>query len=369
MTGAPMRALYVLPSGADGPDTRLLWHLLARLPAVGVAPSLCFLVDGPVRERWTSALEGARGRALAPAGRRVSERRAIVGVAEAIRAAEARIVHSIGPEAHIAASRAAKRAGVPMVWTQTGIAAWGRLRELRAAWSPAGAVLLHTAAGAHAQHRVNVWRRPCRVIAPGVGLPERLREHRQADARAGLGLPASGIVAASVGPFGATACHERFLSAGASLCHARAAARLIVAGTSGDPGDLGARAAALGLGDVTTLVEPARLAAALDAADIVFHGDAGEAQVPVALLEALASGAAVVAEPSQLVREVVADGATAVFTPPDHEALAVALLALADDTRLRTSLGAAGAATAREHFDADRMAIDVRALYRELVGA
>lgn len=286
-----------------------------------------------------------------------------------VRGVGAQVIHAIGPAAQVRSSSAAKRAGVPLIWTQPGVARWGRLLDMRAALSSARAVVLHSKVGARAQRRMNLRRQRCRVVVPGVMLPERLREHRRADARSALGMPADALVAASVGPLGDAGFHDRFFKAGASLCHARRVARLLVAGTSGEPAQTQRRAASLGVGDLTTVSGPAALGPALDAADIVYFSGDDAPVVPVTLLEALAAGVAIVTEPTPLIREIVDPGITALEVPRDHEALAVALLSLADDPLRREAMAREAAHTARERHDAERMTGEVAALYRELVGA
>jgi len=62
-------------------------------------------------------------------------------------------------------------------------------------------------------------------------------------------------------------------------------------------------------------------------------------------------------------------GAGAVLVPPgDAEALAAALLRLADDAELRARLGRAGRAHAGSHFGRARLAAGVARVYRGVAG-
>jgi glycosyltransferase involved in cell wall biosynthesis len=312
--------------------------------------------------------------ALRPAGKGAGRTRLAREVAALARETGTQVLHAVGTAAQLVAARAAKDTGLPELWSQPGVTQWGRLTDLRAGLSPARAVLLYSREGEAAQRKLFYRRSRCRRLTAGVGLPERLPEHRHADARAALGIAPEAVVAASLGPLGDAAAHETFLRAAASLCHARPHARLIIAGTRGDDGgpqSVMARAAALKLEGRVVIVPPANFTRALDAADIaVYDAAASEPLVPVPLLQALAAGLAVVVHDGPLVGEIVTHADNALLSPRgDHEALAVALLALADDPHRRAALGSAAARLARERHDAARMAAEVLALYRDLLAA
>lgn len=374
MTPPAIRTLFVAPRADDEPDTLLLGHLLAHLPRPSVEAAVCFLQGGPLVTRWQAEL-GVRVTALRPAGKGGSRGRLGRELAAIAREIGAQLLHATGTTAQLVAARAASETGLPSVWSQTGVTQWSRLTDLRAGMSNARAVLLYSGAGEAAQRKLFFRRARCRRLTAGVGLPQRLPEHRLAEARAALGIESDAVVAASVGPLDDPAFHECFLRAATSLCNARAQARVVIAGTHGadgaGKGSLRSRIDALGLGGRAIVVPPADLGRALDASDIaVYDGAAREPLVPVPLLQALAAGLAVVVHDGPLLGEVVTHGDNALVSPRgDHEALAVALLALADDQRRRAALGAAAARRAREHHDADRMAAEVVALYRDFLAA
>lgn len=82
-----------------------------------------------------------------------------------------------------------------------------------------------------------------------------------------------------------------------------------------------------------------------------------------ALLEAMASGLALVASDIPAFREVVQSGTNGLLVPPgDSDALADALQALAQDSGLRSRLGAAARASI-EHLTCDRAAEQIRDLF------
>jgi glycosyltransferase involved in cell wall biosynthesis len=86
------------------------------------------------------------------------------------------------------------------------------------------------------------------------------------------------------------------------------------------------------------------------------------------LLDAMASGKAVVASSTGGIPEVVADGETGILVPPrDAEALAHAIVALLTDDALRTRMGAAGQRRARELFSAERMVEETVGVYERVL--
>lgn len=77
--------------------------------------------------------------------------------------------------------------------------------------------------------------------------------------------------------------------------------------------------------------------------------------IPNAILEAMASGLAVVSTPVSGIPEVVRDGETGLLVPPgDADALAGAIRRLIEDADLRRRLGDAGRALVTREFDAER---------------
>lgn len=104
----------------------------------------------------------------------------------------------------------------------------------------------------------------------------------------------------------------------------------------------------------------------LNEADILVLASHEEG-LPLAILEAMAGGAAVITTPVGAVRDAVTDGETGRLVPPgDVPALAAAIAALLDDEAERSRL----AANARRRFEAmftiERTADATAALYRSL---
>jgi glycosyltransferase involved in cell wall biosynthesis len=90
---------------------------------------------------------------------------------------------------------------------------------------------------------------------------------------------------------------------------------------------------------------------------------------PLAVLEALLAGTAVVASDVGSVAEAIRDGETGLLVPPDdHVALARALQRLIADQALGPRMGERGRRVVLDHFTADHMAKAFESLYTELTG-
>ena len=89
----------------------------------------------------------------------------------------------------------------------------------------------------------------------------------------------------------------------------------------------------------------------------------------LAAVEAMAAGLPVVAAAADGLREVVEDGVTGrLVAPGDAGALTAGLIELASDPARAAALGRAGRRRAFARFSSDRMAADVEALYRRVLG-
>jgi glycosyltransferase involved in cell wall biosynthesis len=136
--------------------------------------------------------------------------------------------------------------------------------------------------------------------------------------------------------------------------------RVRIVGDGPERAPLAARIRGAGLADRVRLDPPLthdELPAAYAAANIVVVPSVRDAKgdrdgLPNVVLEALASGRAVVASGIAAIGSVVRDGETGLVVPPgDADALARALDSVAADAALRARLGAAGRALVERDFD------------------
>jgi glycosyltransferase involved in cell wall biosynthesis len=209
--------------------------------------------------------------------------------------------------------------------------------------------------------------------------------------RAKVAVVPNSVPLPSDGPSGATVCSSAsvprrilylgrleagkgiydLLAACASLAPRFPDLRLVFGG-EGDATTLRRRAGELGLADRIELPgwldQRARDAELARAA--VFCLPSHAEGLPMAMLEAMAAGKAVVATAVGAVPEALRDGDNGVLVAPhDVHALANALATLLDDGALRARLGGAARATIARHYSTDVVCGQLSMIYRELAGA
>jgi glycosyltransferase involved in cell wall biosynthesis len=190
---------------------------------------------------------------------------------------------------------------------------------------------------------------------------ERLRGQLRAEIGVGPTVPLVGIVGRLVPIKG----HDQFLEA-ASRIATLPAAHFVIAGDGELRGVLETRAAELGLSKrVHFLGWRADLPRIYADLDVVVLSSLNEGS-PVALIEAMAAGRAVVATDVGGVADVVASGVAGILTPPrDPAALAGAVQAvLADDSR-RAAMGRAGRASVYPTYSVPRLLQEIDQLYTQ----
>ena len=371
---AALKVVFLFSDGRPSIAHRATLAMAAILPRHGVDAVACFLGDGALVGVSRDDL-GIATVLLGNAGGAVTGRQAREAFEPALRGARAQVVHAVGSDAHVVAASVAQRVGVPAVWSQYGAASFGDLVQLRAALAPSALILAASSAAAERQRRVNPRRVPVEILPPGAKIPDEAPAARRARARRALGLEADGFVAgwlASAGP------PDTALRAVASLCHARPHARALIIDDPLLPADptrlpaIRTLAATLGIGDRIGVAPGARgigPSAALDALDVAFYLPSTVEVVALAPLECLAAGVAFVAADVPPLREYVNPGRDSVLVPAgDHEALAAALLALADAPEHRARIAAAGLAHLREHFRLETLTKRLVKTYRGIAG-
>lgn len=158
------------------------------------------------------------------------------------------------------------------------------------------------------------------------------------------------------------------IDAAARLMPDRPGLHLVLVGHGPLLGDLDARARGLGIRDrVHILGERGDVPEILNASDVFAMASLYEGH-PLAIMEAMAAGCAVVATQAGGTPEVIDDGTDGILVPVrDTDALASALARLIDDTALRVRLGGNASGRARARFGIARMTNAYAALYRDLV--
>jgi glycosyltransferase involved in cell wall biosynthesis len=161
--------------------------------------------------------------------------------------------------------------------------------------------------------------------------------------------------------------HADLLAALAQLRDAGRNFRAVLAGDGPLLQEMRALSAQLGLGAMVHFpgrVSTDAMRALIDDAAIAVLTSASEG-MPGALMEAMASGVAVVGTDVSGTDELVVDGDSGLLVPAyDPPALARALARLIDDPELRRRLGAGGRRRMEESFSLDAMLASKERLYR-----
>ena len=201
---------------------------------------------------------------------------------------------------------------------------------------------------------------PNAIPAPRPGSPERLRSH--------LGIPDDAPVVGVVGLLRAQKALEVLVDAAALMRDRVPGLRVLIAGDGPERARLEALVRARGLESVVSLLgvrsDVPDVLAALDVAVLTsdFEG------TPLAVLEYMAAGKAIVATRVGGVPELLDEGEHGLLVPPrDPAALAEAVeLLLADPVR-RHALGRAARERQRREFDLNATVRGLEALYEELL--
>ncbi|MEW6224331.1 MAG: glycosyltransferase [Chloroflexota bacterium] len=217
------------------------------------------------------------------------------------------------------------------------------------------------------------------LLARGIGRADRfeivplgldLHRFRPADrrlAREQLGLPADALILVFVGRLVPIKRVDRMIRAFTRLRARRPDARLYVIGDGTEREPAETQAAEAGVGEAVTFCGwRTDTEAWYAAADFVCLSSDNEG-TPLAIIEAAAAGRPAVATAVGGVADVVIDGVTGLLaSATDEDALAGALIRLADDPDLRARLGEA-APDAAARFGAERLVDDLERIYLQVL--
>jgi glycosyltransferase involved in cell wall biosynthesis len=219
------------------------------------------------------------------------------------------------------------------------------------------------------------------LLALGIGSAERWHVHplaldlgpllgldlRPGEARRMLDLPPEGPLVGIVGRLVPIKNHVLFLEAAERISAERPDAAFVIAGDGELRPMLEAEAGRSLEGRVRFLGWVSDLPALYAALDVVVLTSLAEG-TPVALIEALAAGRAVVATNVGGVEDVVEHGRTGYLAPSgDAEGLARAVLSLLEEPELRARMGALGRELVAERHAARRVAGVTAELYERLL--
>ncbi len=355
----PQAGAEVGTTGAIGPDPEIVWLPSYQLPRP---------VPKDYRMPWPTSGERALRKALA---------------------FEPDVIHTQSPfVAGLFARRVARRAGVPLVWTQH--TRYTDYRHYLSAFASVGGVVMaryldrfalscdaviapSTDLAADVRGRLGERAKPLvRAVPTGIDA-KRLVELEPTDQRTRHGWPADSVVAVTAGRLAPEKSVETVLEGFALARSEEPRLRMVVIGDGPSARGLQERAEAPDLrGHVVFLGQRPRLEtlAAVKGCDVFLFASQTETQGLV-LVESLACGVPVVAVAAPGVGDSITDGVDGhiVEERPSSErssALARALVALARDPERRRAMGLAGQHNA-VRFSVDLRLGQVEDLYREAI--
>lgn len=176
-------------------------------------------------------------------------------------------------------------------------------------------------------------------------------------------------VVGTAGPLEAVKGFPFFLGAAARVLASGRDVEFVIAGAGPEEENLRRVARELGIVDHVTFVPNILdFSDALEAMDI-FCLPSLQQGIGTIMLEAMALGRPVIATRVGGVYRVIRDNETGLLVPPSDSArLAERILELLDDPLRARNIGCAAKAEVRTEFGVDRMAADIAALYREVLG-
>ena len=161
-----------------------------------------------------------------------------------------------------------------------------------------------------------------------------------------------------------------FVQAAAMVLQTMPEIQFVVVGDGEDREALRALIESLGVQEKVRLMGPRSDMPGVYASLDVMVSASRQEGLPMAILEGLASGCALIATPVGAVPSVVRDGDTGVMVPPGEPTLlAAAMVRLLQDDGLRRALGAAGRRVIAEEFSAARMATEYLRVYEAAMAA
>jgi glycosyltransferase involved in cell wall biosynthesis len=183
-----------------------------------------------------------------------------------------------------------------------------------------------------------------------------------------LGLGADAPLVGTVGRLVPIKGMDAFIDAAAQIKRSLPTAHFVIVGDGALRAGLERRARSAGLGGQVHFLGWRRdLEELYPDLDLIMLTSLNEG-TPVSIIEAMATGRAVVATRVGGVLDVVEDGVTGVLTPPrDPGALAAAAVALLADPERRRRMGEAARSAVSSRYGVARLAEQVDALYRKLL--
>jgi glycosyltransferase involved in cell wall biosynthesis len=288
----------------------------------------------------------------------------VVGIARLLERHRIDVAHSHEFSMAVYGAAAARMTGVPHMITMHGGLYFGFRRRRRAAlrWAVRASNRIVAVSDATREDLRRMLRAPrLEVDVVLNGVPEQAGDRERA--RRELGLADTEVLLLAVGSLYRVKGHDLLIEA-LALLGAEPAWRLVIAGQGDEEASLRRLARQRGIGDrVSFLGYREDVSDLLAAADVYVMPSRSEG-MPLALLEAMFAGRAVVASAVGGIPDAL--GQSGVLVPPeDVEALASALRRLLAHDEERSMLGVSAAKTAAARFGVEAMADAYEERYQE----
>jgi glycosyltransferase involved in cell wall biosynthesis len=371
--GPPWHVVHVIGSlRVGGAEMQLLNYLLAADTDRFRHTVLCLSSRGPLAER----LAGSKVDVKLHAVRQRTMPWHLARLARWMRRENVAVVHAHMFWSALWGRLAGTLAGVPvLVSTEHGQEKWKNRLQIELDHLLSRRTCRHIVVSRYGMQL----RRERERIAPekllylpnGVSVPEKPGNPAvRTRVRTQLGFATDQVVVGTVGRLVAAKAYEHLLEAFARIRARIPDACLLVVGDGPQRQELEVRADALGLGQAVKFLglrdDVRELLAALD----VFVLSSIREGLPVALLEAMAAGLAIVVTDVGGMPEVVEDEISGLVVPAgDPGALATAVQRLLSDRDAAAGLGAAAHARARQDYSIDAVARRIEAIYIQCLSA
>lgn len=362
-TDKTLSVLYLIESaGRGGAETIVVALARARGDRACV---------GSLRSGWMwEQLAAAQVPVLGLSYRR-SDLLLAIRIARLIAHVDPDIVHCNCFTMNTAGAIGAALAGVPSIGTMHGAIYDLDTKARRLAYRIAGAqhrrmVTVSEYLRGELNRRAKVPMRKIDMIYNGVATPTIGRESGPAIRRE-LGLTESNFVVGSVGMFRPEKGHIDLIDAVAQARQRVPGLRLFLMGDGKQKAEIQKRCREMAMDDAVRFVLPgSNVASFLTALDL-FALPSHTEGLSIATIEAMSCGTPVVVTDCGGPTEIVTDGVTGLVVPPcDSQAMADALVRLAEDSTLRVCLGANGRARALDSFSLSSMLTRYDRLYEEV---
>jgi glycosyltransferase involved in cell wall biosynthesis len=186
-------------------------------------------------------------------------------------------------------------------------------------------------------------------------------------------LPEDRLLVGSVGTLTPLKGYEDFLRAAAQVRDVAPEAFFVISGVDSSPGQAYQSAlerliGELDLGDQVRLINWMDDITELFCALNIFVSASHTESFGLAIVEAMAAGAAIVATETEGAREIIQDGETGRLVPiGDAEQMAQAIVSLINDRETRQQMADAARTSAKETFSLARMVDETELLYGEVL--